>query len=60
MSRRVGQVFIENALQGYDLEINGDGEEKLDFTYIEDLVHGIERVILSKNSKNQIFNITYG
>ena len=60
VSRRVGQIFIENALQGYDLEINGDGEEKLDFTYIEDLVHGIERVILSKNSKNQIFNITYG
>jgi nucleoside-diphosphate-sugar epimerase len=60
VSRRVGQIFIENALQGFDLEINGDGKEKLDFTYIEDLIHGIERVILSKNSKNQIFNLTYG
>tara|TARA_B100001063_G_scaffold177827_1_gene166728 strand:+ start:33 stop:1031 length:999 start_codon:yes stop_codon:yes gene_type:complete len=60
VSRRVGQIFIENALQGLDLEINGDGEEKLDFTYIQDLIHGIERVILSKKSKNQIFNLTYG
>jgi len=60
VSRRVGQIFIENALQGLDLEINGDGKEKLDFTYIEDLIHGIECVISSKKSKNQTFNLTYG
>ena len=60
VSRRVGQIFIENTLQGLDLEINGDGKEKLDFTYIEDLIQGVERIILSKNSRNQIFNLTYG
>jgi nucleoside-diphosphate-sugar epimerase len=36
----VGQIFIENAIQGQDITINGSGDEKLDFTYIEDLVHG--------------------
>tara|TARA_B100000676_G_scaffold300021_1_gene345134 strand:- start:67 stop:1065 length:999 start_codon:yes stop_codon:yes gene_type:complete len=60
VSRRVGQIFIENALQGNELIINGDGREKLDFTYIDDLIHGVERIIKSKNSRNQIFNITYG
>ena len=60
VSRRVSQIFIENTLLGKEITINGDGKEKLDFTYIEDLYHGIFRCIKSKNSKNQIFNITYG
>ena len=38
VSRRVGQIFIENAIQNNDIFVNGDGEDKLDFTYIEDLV----------------------
>ena len=41
ISRRVSQIFIENAIQGLPLEINGTGDEKLDFTYIEDLINGI-------------------
>ena len=28
VSRRVGQIFIENAIQGIDITINGDGEER--------------------------------
>lgn len=58
VSRRVGQVFLENAIFGKDITINGD--ESLDFTYIDDLCHGIARVIESENSINQIFNLTYG
>ena len=34
VSRRVGQIFIENALNNKKIIIHGDGEEKLDFTYI--------------------------
>jgi len=60
ISRRVGQVFIENALFNKELVINGDGEEKLDFTYIEDLTDGILNIINNKNSVNQIFNLTFG
>lgn len=60
ISRRVGQIFIENALNNKKIIIQGDGEEKLDFTYIQDLLKGIVSAIKSKNSINQIFNITYG
>lgn len=60
ISRRVGQIFIENALNGKDITINADDNEKLDFTYINDLIHGIVQVIKNKNSINQIFNITFG
>ena len=60
ISRRVGQIFIENALNNAEIKIQGDGNEKLDFTYIEDLVGGIVNVLESKNSINEIFNITYG
>jgi nucleoside-diphosphate-sugar epimerase len=60
ISRRVGQVFIENALRGTDLVIKGDGDECLDFTYIGDLVNGICCAIASPGGKNQVFNLTYG
>ncbi len=60
VSRRVGQAFIENALDGKDLTVNGDGKEGLDFTYIDDLVQGIILSITESKSLNQIFNITFG
>lgn len=60
ISRRVGQIFIENALTNSKIIINGDGNEKLDFTYINDLIDGIICAIKSKNSLQETFNITYG
>jgi len=60
VSRRVGQIFIESAMQGLDISLKGDGSDKLDFTYIGDLVNGIVRVLESPDSRNQIFNLTYG
>ena len=60
ISRRVGQIFIENALFEKDISISGDGSESLDFTYIQDLVDGIVKVIKMEKSKNQILNLTYG
>ena len=60
ISRRVGQVFIENAMRGKNIFIKGDGSEKLDFTYIGDLIQGLIKVIDKEKSRNQIFNLTYG
>jgi len=60
VSRRVGQVFIENILHGDKIVLEGDGSDKLDFTYIEDFIQGIELCCENKNSLNQTFNITYG
>ncbi len=60
VSRRVGQIFIENAVQGLDIEISGDGSDKLDFTYIDDLIQGVILTIENKNSINETFNLTFG
>lgn len=40
MNRRVSQLFIEGARKNKKLIVEGE-EEKLDFTYIEDLVDGL-------------------
>jgi len=60
ISRRVSQVFIENALEGRPIAIAGDGSERLDFTYIDDLVQGICLVVDKPTARNEIFNLTYG
>ena len=60
VSRRVGQIFIENALQDKEIAVNGTGEDKLDFTYIDDLVSGIKLICENESAKNETFNITYG
>lgn len=60
VSRRVTSIFVENAISGVSLRVEGDGEEKLDFTNIHDLVQGLFRVAIRPEALNQIFNITYG
>ena len=61
ISNRVIQIFLENAFEKRDISINGDGKEKLDFTYIDDFCDGIYKIIKKKSkSINQIFNLTYG
>jgi nucleoside-diphosphate-sugar epimerase len=60
VSRRVGQVFIESALSGATLNIDGDGTERVDFTYIDDLVAGVMLAITNPKARNEIFNMTYG
>jgi len=60
VSRRVGQIFIENALQGTEITIQGDGSDRLDFTCINDMVNGLVLAASNEGSYNQIFNMTYG
>jgi nucleoside-diphosphate-sugar epimerase len=60
VSRRIGQILIENALQGLEVSIQGDGNDRLDFTYVDDLVDGLIRVVSNEAAKNQTFNMTYG
>jgi nucleoside-diphosphate-sugar epimerase len=60
VSRRVGQAFIENALQGKQLTINGDGSDALDFTYVQDLISGTLCSIAEPKAINETFNVTYG
>jgi nucleoside-diphosphate-sugar epimerase len=60
VSRRVGQVFIETAMRGGSLRMDGDGSDRLDFTYIDDLVDGICLTLEKPEARNETFNLTYG
>lgn len=60
VSRRVGQVYIETAVEGGTLRVDGDGAERIDFTYIDDLVDGICLAIASPGARNETFNLTHG
>lgn len=60
VSRRVSQIFLENALAGKPLVVDGDGRESIDFTYVDDLVEGICLAISKPEARNQIFNLTCG
>ncbi len=60
ISRRIVQIFIEDALEGKDLSIIGDINQKLDFTYIDDLVDGLCLAIGNFEAYDETFNMTYG
>ena len=60
ISSRVGQIFLEKSIKKEEITVKGDGKEKLDFTYINDLMIGVYKIIKNKSAYNQIFNITYG
>jgi nucleoside-diphosphate-sugar epimerase len=60
VSRRVGQIFIEAAMRREPLRMDGDGTDRLDFTYIDDLVEGIALTIGNPAARNEIFNVTFG
>ena len=59
MNRRVTQIFIEAAINNKEIKVEGPNE-KLDFTYIDDLVDGLILTASKKKAINQTFNITYG
>lgn len=60
ISGRVTQKFIENALMGKPLLLEGGGDGRLDFTHIDDLVEGITRGLALEGGRSRTFNITYG
>lgn len=54
---RVVSKFMLSALRGQTLKVNG-ATETLDFTYVEDAAAGIVGATLSKNARNNTYNIT--
>jgi nucleoside-diphosphate-sugar epimerase len=60
ISGRVTQKFIENALMGKPLLLEGGGSGRLDFTNVGDLVEGILRALCLPGGRSRTFNITYG
>lgn len=57
ITSRVVDIFIGNALHDKSLEIYGDENKTLDFTYIDDFVDGF---LLVMNEKNKEFDIGSG
>lgn len=60
VSGRVTQKFVENALMGRPLLLEGGGDGRLDFTNVDDLVEGITRGLALDGGRSRTFNITYG
>lgn len=60
VNRRVSQIFIENALLGKELVLDGGGKINLDFTYVEDISDGLILAMLNEKAIGETFNITYG
>ena len=62
VSRRVSQIFIENAMLGKPLLLEGGGDGRLDFTYIADLVDGMARALAFHRGPetSETFNLTFG
>ncbi|MBZ0147773.1 MAG: NAD-dependent epimerase/dehydratase family protein [Pseudorhodoplanes sp.] len=62
VSRRVSQAFIENALMGKPLLLEGGGDGRLDFTYIRDLTEGmiLSLALHDGPGTSQTFNLTFG
>ena len=60
VGRRVAQIFLENAIQGRPIKIEGDGNESLDFTCVEDLVQGTVRSLTKPESLYRTLNLTFG
>jgi nucleoside-diphosphate-sugar epimerase len=57
---RVIQKFVNAALQGKPLLLDGDGSMKLDFTYVEDAAQAIFFAATKPEAKNKIYNVTRG
>ena len=60
VNRRVSQIFVEKALMGEKIRLDGGGRITLDFTYVDDIADGIILSLFSDKSNGEAFNITYG
>lgn len=59
-NRRVTQVFVERALDGEPIELHGGGEQRLDFTYVEDAAQGIALAATAPAAAAGVYNVTRG
>lgn len=55
--RNVIGIFMNRFMQGQDLIVFGDGEQRRAFTYIKDIIPGIARSAMLPAAANQIYNI---
>lgn len=56
---RVISKLLLNAMRDQTLNVNGM-DERLDFTYVDDVAEGIAQAALSSNANDRVYNLTYG
>ncbi|HKC04818.1 MAG TPA: UDP-glucuronic acid decarboxylase family protein [Patescibacteria group bacterium] len=54
---RVVSTFINKALIGDTINIDGDGTQTRSFCYVDDMVEGIYKALFNENTKGEIFNL---
>jgi nucleoside-diphosphate-sugar epimerase len=59
-NQRVIQKFIQAALRGQPLVLDGDGSMKLDFTFVEDTALAIFLASTTPGASRKTFNVTRG
>ena len=59
MNRRVVQIFIEKAIKGETIDVQG-ADERLDFTNVRDVARGFVEAATNANAVGETFNITNG
>jgi UDP-glucose 4-epimerase len=55
--RNVAGIFMNQAMQGQELTIFGDGEQRRAFTYVGDIIPGIARSVTIPDARNSVFNV---
>ena len=60
VGRRFIQASLESALGHQPISVPGDGDERVDFTYVDDLTHGLVLAMSSAAASNQTFHMTAG
>jgi len=49
-------IFVKNILEGKPIQVYNNGEMLRDFTFVEDIVEGVYRVMLNKPNSNSSFD----
>lgn len=58
LENRVVKSFVENALRGKPLTLEGGGEQRRDFTYVKDAAKGMLLALKSESANGEAFNIS--
>ncbi len=52
--------FVQKALKGEPIQIYGDGRQRRNFTYVDDAITGIRRLMETPHARGQVFNMGGG
>jgi UDP-glucose 4-epimerase len=55
--RNVVGIFMNQIMQGKELTVFGDGEQRRAFTYVRDIIPGIARSVSTPAARNRVFNV---